>query len=80
MRLQQKDRAVVRREREEQHTRQALSELALAGPREGDAAKVAARRPPHPAPTAVMGLPVGEGGALEGEFTPGAAAFVKVTG
>lgn len=64
------DHAVVRREREEQHTRQALSELALAGPREGDAAKVAARRPPHPAPTAVMGLPVGEGGALEGEFPP----------
>jgi hypothetical protein len=36
------DRAVVRREREEQQTRQALADLALAGTREGGAAKAAA--------------------------------------
>jgi hypothetical protein len=54
------DRAMVRREREEQQTKQALADLALAGPREGGAAKRAARRPSHPAPTVVTGVPSGE--------------------
>ncbi|MET8438727.1 hypothetical protein ABZV61_39750 [Streptomyces sp900116325] len=40
------DRAVVRLEREEQRTRHALADLALAGLREGGAVKAAVRRPP----------------------------------
>ncbi|MEV2211177.1 hypothetical protein AB0H86_06715 [Streptomyces sp. NPDC050997] len=50
------DRAAVRRKREEQRTRQALADLALAGPREDGAAKAAAARPPHPAPAAASAV------------------------
>ncbi|MFD5714762.1 hypothetical protein ACFWHW_31080 [Streptomyces pharetrae] len=60
------DRAVARREREEQRTRQALADLALAGPREGGAAEVAARRLPRLVPEATGSLPAGENGALAG--------------
>ncbi|MER7309846.1 hypothetical protein [Streptomyces griseoluteus] len=60
------DRAVVRRERDEQQTRQTLADLALAGPREAGAAKVAACRLPRLAPEGSSGLPVGESGALAG--------------
>ncbi|WP_331761467.1 ATP-binding protein [Streptomyces cyaneofuscatus] len=73
------DRAVVRREREEQQTRQALADLALAGPREGGAVKVAARRPPHPAPEAVSGVPSGESGTLEGVALPAGARLVETS-
>ncbi|MEH0475123.1 ATP-binding protein [Streptomyces sp. B21-097] len=68
------DRAVVRREREEQRTRQALADLALAGPREGGAAKAAARRPPPPA-----GLSAGEGGAVAGVALPAGAQLVRTS-
>ncbi|MFB6980321.1 AAA family ATPase [Streptomyces scopuliridis] len=76
------DRAVVQREREEQQTRKALADLALAGPPmsepcEGGAAKVAARQPPHPVPAAVAGVPSGEGGAVEGVALPAAARLVR---
>jgi hypothetical protein len=70
------DRAVVRREREEQRTRQALADLALAGPREGGAAKAAVRRPPLPAPAAFAVLPSGEGGAVAGVVLPAGAQLV----
>lgn len=71
------DRVVVRREREEQRTRQALADLALAGTREGGAAKVAARRPPHPAPPAAFaGLSAGQGGAVAGVALPAGAQLV----
>jgi hypothetical protein len=70
------DRVVVRREQEEQQTRQALADLALAGPREGGAAKTSAPRPPHPAPEAVAAALVGEGGALAGVALPAGARLV----
>ncbi|MEU4898722.1 hypothetical protein AB0B12_40630 [Streptomyces sp. NPDC044780] len=73
------DRAVVRREREEQQTRQALADLALAGPREGGAAKAVAPRPPHPAPTAVAGVSAEESGALEGVALPAGAQLVRTS-
>ncbi|WP_258308236.1 hypothetical protein [Streptomyces sp. NWU339] len=73
------DRAVVRREREEQQTRQAPADLALAGPREGGAAKTSARRPPHPAPAAVVGASAGESGALEGVALPAGAQLVRTS-
>lgn len=66
------DRAVVRREREEQQTRHALADLALAG----DAAKVAAGRLPHPA-TAAAGGPAEESGALVGVALPAGAQLVR---
>ncbi|MDX3527749.1 AAA family ATPase [Streptomyces sp. ID05-39B] len=68
------DRAVVRREREEQHTRQALADLALAGPREGGAAKAAVRGP-RPVPASAV-LPSGEGGAVAGVVLPAGARLV----
>ncbi|WP_434600680.1 AAA family ATPase [Streptomyces sp. A5-4] len=70
------DRAVVRREREEQHTREALADLALAGPREGGAAKAAARRLPRPVPAASAVLSSGEGGAVAGVVLPAGARLV----
>jgi hypothetical protein len=71
------DRVVVRREREEQRTRQALADLALAGPREGGAAKAAARRPPHPVPAEAFAvLPSGESGAAAGVALPAGAQLV----
>ncbi|AKA08299.1 hypothetical protein SAZ_42350 [Streptomyces noursei ZPM] len=73
------DRAVVRREREEQQTRQALADLALAGPREGGAAQVAAARPPHSVPEVVAGTSVGESGALEGVALPAGAQMVRTS-
>ncbi|MFJ3950499.1 AAA family ATPase [Streptomyces libani] len=73
------DRAVVRREREEQQTRQALADLALAGTREDGAAKEAARRPPHPAPAASAVLPSGESGAVAGVALPAGARLVRTS-
>ncbi|MFD8550232.1 AAA family ATPase [Streptomyces fradiae] len=73
------DRAVARRERDEQQTRQALADLALAGPSEGGAAKVAARRPPHLVPEATGSLPVGENGALAGVALPAGAQLVRTS-
>ncbi|MEV6742212.1 AAA family ATPase [Streptomyces sp. NPDC051104] len=74
------DRAVARREREEQQTRQALADLALAGPSEAGAAKVAARRLPRLAPEATGSLPVGENGALAGVAAlPAGAQLVRTS-
>ncbi|MEU1183669.1 hypothetical protein ABZ464_39775 [Streptomyces sp. NPDC005820] len=73
------DRAVARREREEQQTRQALADLALAGPSEGGAAKVAARRLPRLVPEATGRLPVGENGALAGVALPAGARLVPTS-
>ncbi|MFF7803047.1 AAA family ATPase [Streptomyces olivaceus] len=70
------DRAVARREREEQQTRQALADLALAGPSEAGAAEVAARRLPRLVPEATSGLLVGESGALAGVVLPAGAQLV----
>ncbi|MFE2424378.1 AAA family ATPase [Streptomyces hokutonensis] len=71
------DRVVVRREREEQRTRQALADLALAGPREGGEVKAAACRPPHPASAAASAvLPSGESGAVAGVALPAGAQLV----
>ncbi|MFD8197248.1 AAA family ATPase [Streptomyces wuyuanensis] len=66
------DRAVVRRKREEQQTRHALADLALAG----DAAKATARGLPHPA-TAAAGGPAEESGALVGVALPAGAQLVR---
>lgn len=73
------DRAVVRREREEQRTRLALADLALAGPREGGAVKTSAPPPPHLVPEATGGLPVGESGALAGVALPAGARLVRTS-
>ncbi|MFD5556069.1 AAA family ATPase [Streptomyces sp. NPDC127068] len=73
------DRAVVRREREEQQTRQALADLALAGPGEAGAAKVAARRLPRLAPETTGFLLVGESGALTGVALPTGARLVRTS-
>ncbi|MFJ9720984.1 AAA family ATPase [Streptomyces sp. NPDC101213] len=73
------DRAVVRRERDEQQTRQALADLALAGPSEGGAARVAARRLPRLGPEATGSLPVGESGALAGVALPAGAQLVRTS-
>ncbi|MEU1481834.1 hypothetical protein ABZ458_42465, partial [Streptomyces sp. NPDC005760] len=62
------DRTVARRERDEQQTRQALADLALAGPCEGGAAKAAVRRPPHPAPEAPRRLGALTGAQAEAEL------------
>ncbi|MEV5787266.1 AAA family ATPase [Streptomyces sp. NPDC052287] len=70
------DRAVVRREREERRTRQALADLALAGPREGGAAKAAVRRLPRAAPAASAVLLSGESGAVAGVALPAGAKLV----
>lgn len=68
------DRAVARREREEQQTRQALADLALAGPSEAGTAKVAALRLPRLVPEATGSLPVG--GAVAGVALPAGARLV----
>ncbi|MFF8103263.1 hypothetical protein ACF07S_26575 [Streptomyces sp. NPDC016640] len=73
------DRAVARREREEQQTRQALSDLALAGPSEAGAAKVAALRLPPSEPGAVAGSSAGENGALAGVALPAGAQLVRTS-
>jgi hypothetical protein len=71
------DRAVVRRERDEQQTRQALADLALAGPQGGGAVKTSA--PPRLGPEATSGLPVGESGALAGVALPAGAQLVRTS-
>ncbi|MFC8014978.1 hypothetical protein [Streptomyces cinereoruber] len=71
------DRAVVRQERDEQQTRQALADLALAGAREGGAAEVDARRPPRSKSTAPSAVPVGESGVLAGVALPAGAQLVR---
>ncbi|MFF9788923.1 AAA family ATPase [Streptomyces nigrescens] len=73
------DRAALRREREEQQTRQALSELALAGPCEGGAAKSSTPPPPRLVPEATGGLPVGESGAPAGVALPAGAQLVRTS-
>ncbi|MEU2718189.1 ATP-binding protein [Streptomyces sp. NPDC007205] len=71
------DRAVVRRERDEQQTRQALSDLALAGRQGGDAVKTS--EPSRLGPEATSGLLVGEGGALAGVALPAGAQLVRTS-
>ncbi|MFF4467417.1 ATP-binding protein [Streptomyces mirabilis] len=73
------DRAVVRRGRGEQQTRQALADLALAGPREGGEAKAAVGRPPHSVPAASAFLPSGDGGAVVGVALPAGAQLVRTS-
>ncbi|MFI6038026.1 ATP-binding protein [Streptomyces sp. NPDC051315] len=73
------DRAVARREREEQQTRQALADLALAGPSEAGAAKVAALRLPRLVPEATGSLPVGENGAVAGVALSAGAQLVRTS-
>ncbi|MFF3257421.1 AAA family ATPase [Actinacidiphila glaucinigra] len=75
------DRAVVRREREEQRTRQALTDLALAGPREGGTARAAEAevRLPRLVPTASAVLPLEEGGAVTGVALPAGAQLVRTS-
>jgi hypothetical protein len=73
------DRAVVRRERDEQQTRRALADLALAGPSEAGAAKGAARRLPRLVPGATGSLPVGESGAVAGVALPAGAQLVRTS-
>ncbi|WP_314411524.1 hypothetical protein [Streptomyces sp. DSM 40484] len=68
------DRAVMRRERVEQQTRQALANLTLAGPQGGGAVKTSA--PPRLGSEATSGLPVGESGALAGVALPAGAQLV----
>ncbi|MFF9819440.1 AAA family ATPase [Streptomyces sp. NPDC014006] len=73
------DRAVARREREEQQTRQALADLAPAGPSEQGAAEVAALRLPCLVPEAAGSLLVGESGALAGVALPAGAQLVRTS-
>ncbi|MET4648233.1 hypothetical protein ABID95_008003 [Streptomyces atratus] len=73
------DRAVVRRDREERQTRQALADLALASPRQGDVAQEAALRLPHSKSTAVPGVLVGESGAVAGVALPAGAHLVRTS-
>ena len=74
------DRAVVRREREKQQTRQALTDLALASPSQVDAAKGAALRLPRSVPMAASAvLPSGEIGAVAGVTLPAGAQMVRTS-
>jgi hypothetical protein len=73
------DRAVARREREEQRTRQALADLALAGARESGAAKAAAARTPRLVPRAAGGLSAGDSGAVAGVAVPAGAQLVRTS-
>jgi hypothetical protein len=73
------DRAVVRQAREEQQTRQALSELALAQPCEGGVAKSSAPPPQRLVPEATGGLPVGESSAPAGVALPAGAQLVRTS-
>ncbi|MER6537911.1 hypothetical protein ABT215_29745 [Streptomyces sp900105755] len=72
-----RDRAVVRRQRDEQHTRQALADLALARPQGGGVVKTSA--PPRRGEEAASGLPVGESGAPEGVVLPAGARLVRTS-
>lgn len=62
-----------------EQTRQALADLALAGPREAGAAKVAALRLPRLVPEAAGSLPVGENGALAGVALSAGAQLVRTS-
>ncbi|MFI7236852.1 hypothetical protein [Streptomyces cyaneofuscatus] len=73
------DRAVVRRDREERQTRQALTDLALASPRQGDVAQEAALRLPRSKSTAVPAVPGGESGAVAGVGLPAGAQLVRTS-
>ncbi|WP_424920066.1 AAA family ATPase [Streptomyces sp. wa1064] len=72
------DRAVVRRDREERQTRQALADLALASPRQGDVAE-AVLRLPRSSSTAASAVPVGESGAVAGVVLPTGAQLVRTS-
>ncbi|WP_326840939.1 ATP-binding protein (plasmid) [Streptomyces sp. NBC_01558] len=71
------DRTVARRERDEQQTRQAITDLALAQVREGGAVKTSA--PPRLVLEAAGGLPVGERGAPAGVVLPAGAQLVRTS-
>ncbi|MGW2789764.1 AAA family ATPase [Streptomyces sp. NPDC001251] len=71
------DRAVVRREQDEQQTRQALADLALARPRESGAAETSASPPSRLVAEATGSLLVGESGALAGVALPAGAQLVR---
>ncbi|MFJ9588645.1 hypothetical protein [Streptomyces acidicola] len=73
------DRAVVRREREEQQTRQALADLALAGTCEDGAGRAAAARPPRLVPTAAGGWLAGESDSAAGVALPAGAQLVRTS-
>lgn len=73
------DRAVARRERDEQQKRQALADLALVGVPDGGAVKTSALPPPRLVPEAAAGLPVGESGALAGVALPAGARLVRTS-
>ncbi|MFB7114806.1 AAA family ATPase [Streptomyces sp. NPDC056291] len=74
------DRVVLRREREEQQTRQALTDLALASPRQGDAAKEAAfRLPGSVSMVASAAPPSQESGAAAGVTLPAGAQLVRTS-
>ncbi|MEU6620814.1 ATP-binding protein [Streptomyces litmocidini] len=74
------DRAVVLREQEEQQTREALADLALAGPCEGGVGKTTARRPLRPAPAAAIeSLPSAKGSAVAGVVSPAGARLVRTS-
>jgi hypothetical protein len=73
------DRAVARREREEQRTWQAPADLALAGAHESGAAEAAAARTPRLVPTAAGGLSAGDSGAVEGVAVPAGAQSVRTS-
>ncbi|WP_406155496.1 ATP-binding protein (plasmid) [Streptomyces sp. NBC_01023] len=73
------DRAVVRRDREEQLTRQALADLALASPGQGDVAREAALRLPRSKLIAASAVPVREGGVVAGVALPAGARLVRTS-
>ncbi|MGW6508872.1 AAA family ATPase [Streptomyces niveus] len=73
------DRAVVRQDREERQTRQALTDLALASPRQGDVVQKAALRLPRSKSTAAPAVPVWESGAVAGVALPAGAQLVRTS-
>ncbi|MFB7560205.1 AAA family ATPase [Streptomyces brevispora] len=73
------DRAVVRRDREERETRQALADLALASPRRGDVAQEAALRLPRSKSIAASAVLVGESGVVAGVALPAGARLVRTS-
>ena len=73
------DRVVVRREREEQRTRQALADLALAGTRVGAAAGAAAGRSLSRVPAQAADASAGEGGVAADVALPLGAQLVRTS-
>ncbi|CAM5513506.1 MULTISPECIES: AAA family ATPase [Streptomyces] len=71
------DRAVARRERDEQQTRHALADLALAGAREGGAAQSSAPPPQRLVPEAAEDFSVWERRASAGVALPAGAQLVR---